>query len=403
MSDIILREHESNEVNLAINEVDLIRRSFPTQLEVWPTTEPGKYQITAKNYVGIIVLPSGRKILIEPKIPIQTLFAILSRVYDPNKKYFKDLTHPFTTINDLFEFIISFFCAHTEDLIKRGLIRGYKSHTEDLQFIRGRLLVLETIQRNHGLLDSHWCSFRHFTPDVKENRILLWTAFVLRSWDFSDPELFGRIHRIHQALAQVFLDTDARLLLDQMEFHRLNDTYHPALTLARLILDHLAFTGSTGNEPFRAYMIDMNVLFQDYLAVVIEQGLEIAGYRVKATEQHKLDKQNKVTIEPDILIYDRVSPALVIDAKYKLAKAGDDLYQMLAYCHTLDLHQGILVHPESETAPSGSIMIRGTGDIQVDYLSLDLDGTPEQLNRNAAILIERIKGYLIKTHQVVIP
>ena len=102
-------------------------------------------------------------------------------------------------------------------------------------------------------------------------------------------------------------------------------------------------------------------------------------------------------------IYEKSTPVLVIDAKYKLKKAEDDLYQMLAYCHTLDLPQGILIHPESETAPSGSIMIRGAGDIQVDYLALDLDGTPEQLNRNATILVERIKEYLIETQQVVIP
>lgn len=403
MSEIILREHESNEVNLSITDVDLLRKSFSTQLEVWPTTEPGKYLIKAKSYVGIIILPSGQKIIIEPKIPVQTLFAILARVYDPEKEYFQDLVHPFTTINDLFEFIVSFFCAHTEDLIKRGLLRGYQSHTEDLQMIRGRLLILETLHRSPGVYDSHWCSFRNFTPDIKENRVLLWTAYVLHTWDFSDPILFNRIHRIQQAMAHVLLDPDARLLLDGMEFHRLNDTYKPALTLARLILDHLAFTGITGNEPFKAYLINMNTLFQDYLAVVIDQGLESKGFRVKTTEQHKLDKHNKVNIEPDILIYDKVNPVLVVDAKYKLNKAEDDLYQMLAYCHTLDLPQGILIHPESETAPAGSIEIRGAGEILVDYLSLDLNGTPEQLKENAAILVEKIKEYLVVTRQVVSP
>ncbi len=147
----------------------------------------------------------------------------------------------------------------------------------------------------------------------------------------------------------------------------------------------------------------MNTLFQDYLAVVIDQGLESKGFRVKTTEQHKLDKHNKVNIEPDILIYDKVNPVLVVDAKYKLNKAEDDLYQMLAYCHTLDLPQGILIHPESETAPAGSIEIRGAMKFWLITCPWTFNGTPEQLKENAAILVEKIKEYLVVTRQVVSP
>ncbi len=89
--------------------------------------------------------------------------------------------------------------------------------------------------------------------------------------------------------------------------------------------------------------------FQDYLAVVIDQGLESKGFRVKPLNSIS-SIHNKVNIEPDINTYDKVNPVLVVDAKYKLNKAEDDLYQMLRYCHTLDGFR-YLIHPKAQTAP----------------------------------------------------
>jgi len=387
---LTLHEHEQREVNLSSIEVDTLRRFFPKQLEVWPTLEPGKYQIKAHSYAGVIVLPSGKTIYIDPKIPVQTLFALLARVYDPNKEIFDDQPQPYSTISELFEFIVSFFASHTEDLIARGLLRGYQSRIEDSQAIRGRLLIAETLHHHPGLHDKHWCSYRHFTPDVPENRILLWTTFVLRAWNYVDVALFGRLHRIQHILADVYMDPYARLLVDRLEFHRLNDSYEPALTLARLILDHLSFTGSQGTEPFLAYLIDMDVLFQQYLSVVLQQETRKNEFWVKEEETHPLDLGRQIIIRPDILLYKGEKPCLIVDAKYKLSAAQEDLYQMLAYCHAVGLNQAVLVHPDSETAPIGSVSMRGPGDIRVDYLSLNLSGDLQQIDDQGKQMVSKI-------------
>ena len=92
----------------------------------------------------------------------------------------------------------------------------------------------------------------------------------------------------------------ARTLIDRLEFHRLNDAYKPALTLAKLILDYLTFSGSQGNEPFLAYLIDMDVLFQQYLSTILRQETEQSRYWTKEEENHSLDLGKKITIRPDI-------------------------------------------------------------------------------------------------------
>ena len=113
MDTITLQEHRQLEVNLSNIEVETIRKYFPKQLDVWPTLEPGRYLVKAHSCAGMIVLPTAKTIFIYPKIPIQTLFALLSRVYDPNKEIFGDQPQPYTTVSELFEFIVSFFANHT--------------------------------------------------------------------------------------------------------------------------------------------------------------------------------------------------------------------------------------------------------------------------------------------------
>ena len=240
------------------------------------------------------------------------------------------------------------------------------------------------------VLDKHSCSYRQFTQDVPENRILKWTASLLRSWDYIDKGVFRRLHRILHTLGDVQLDPNSRFLFDRLEFHRLNDSYQPALAIAKIILDYLSFTGSAGSEPFLAFLIDMNVLFQQYLTVVLQQGINKSGFQVIKEESHFLDQGRQINIRPDLLLYKGIEPLLIIDAKYKTREAQEDLYQMIAYCHAINLNRAILVHPESDQSPIGTISMLGAGDISVCYLSLNLGGDPTQLNNQANLLVHEI-------------
>jgi len=87
-------------------------------------------------------------------------------------------------------------------------------------------------------------------------------------------------------------------------------------------------------------------------------------------------------------------PVLVVDAKYKLAAAQSDLYQILAYCHILGLTTGVLVHPAHEQAPAGALAVRGPGGIYLRYLALDLRGNPAQLQVQVRALAERVWSLL---------
>lgn len=391
---IRLGEHEEREVSLSLAELATIRQVLAKKLDVWPTSEPERYRIRASSHVGFVVLPGGRTLIIKQKVAIETLFALLAAVYDPAREIFRDEPQAYTTVEGLFEFVVRIFVSHVEDLIARGILRGYCPVTDAPVVVRGRLLFSETLHRRPVLRDRHWCAYSHFTPDVVENRILRWTAFCLQPYCYREASLPGRLRRIGLALSEAMLDPEARRLFERLRFHRLNDPYRPVLALARLLLDHLTFSGKAGREPFLAYLVDMNWLFERYVGVVLGRAAKSWGIRLFEQDPHPLDIRRRVIVRPDVILYRQDSPLLVIDAKYKLDAAQGDLYQVLAYCHALGLAQAVLVHPASEQAPEGTVSIRGPGDVQVHYLALDLRGDPAQVEDQGWALARRIEAVL---------
>ncbi len=406
MNDQIhLHEHETREVSLSIAEVAMIRRELSGVLTIWPTYESDRYTIRAGSQVGFVALPGGRTLVIEPKVTIETLFALLAAVYDPARELFRDQDEPQTydTVEALFEFVVRIFGTHVEDLIARGILRGYRSIVNDSVTVRGRLLFSETLHRRPALRDRHWCAYSHFTPDIVENHILRWTSFCLQPYSYRQASLASRLRRIGRALSDVELDPEARRLFERLEFHRLNDPYRPALALARLLLDHLTFSGTAGSEPFLAYLVDMNWLFEQYVGVVLKRAAHRWNVQVHEQASHHLDTSRRIRVQPDVVLSRQGNSLLVIDAKYKLDAAQNDIYQVLAYCHALEIAQAVLVHPAGERAPEGIIPIRGPGGVHIRYLSLDLRGGPAQLEsqegalaRQVEIMLSLQKTYLLK-------
>lgn len=396
-SEIRLREYERRE-DLALSDTEalMIRRELKGALTLWPSDEPGCYVARAESFVGFVVLPGGRTLVIEPKVTIETLFALLAAVYDPAKDVFRtEEPQSYTTVESLFEFVVRIFVSYVEDLVARGILRGYRPVVDDPVAVRGRLLFADTLRHRPVLRDRHWCSYSRFTADVAENRILRWAAFCLRPYLYRETGLSGRLHRLGLALSEVELDPEARGLFDTLAFHRLNDPYRPAMALAQLLLDNLTFSGSAGGEPFLAYLLDMNELFEKYVGAVLRRAAGRWDVEVREQDtQHTLDVGKSVTVKPDVVLYHHDEPLLVIDAKYKLKAAREDLYQVLAYCHALELSEAVLVHPTSEQAPGGQVEIRGPGGIRVRYLSLDLRGGPESLEMQGQALANQVEAML---------
>lgn len=381
-----LHEHESRELILSPIELAFIRHELAHALDVGATERAGRYVLRAGSIAGCVALPGGRTLVIEPKVPVDTLFALLAAVYDPAREIFRDEPQSYHTIAGLFEFVVAIWTAQVEELLARGVLRGYRALEAELPVVRGRLLVLESERRGAGLRERVWCADRARSADVAENRVLRWAAHALAGYRYRETHLAAQLTRVAAALgaAGVALDAGAAALLARVDYHRLNDAYRPALALARLLLDGLAPSGTPGddrNAPFLAYLVDMDWLFERSVGTLLRAAAPAHGLVAREQERHPLDLARQVSVRPDVVLYRRGQPVLVVDAKYKRAAAGADLYQVVAYCHALGLARAALVYPASEALPAREVAVRGADAVRVRYLALDLRGGPEELAR----------------------
>ena len=120
-----------------------LRERFGHYLTISRAWEPGAWEITARQYVGVIALDDLR-VIIEPKVSMQNLFYMLTYAYDLPE--FRRGAAELAAGDDLFEFIVVIFLRQVEQLVRRGIYRAYITHEGNDPFLRGRLLLAEHLQ-----------------------------------------------------------------------------------------------------------------------------------------------------------------------------------------------------------------------------------------------------------------
>ncbi len=396
MDDISLIEYGSWEGRLSEADAITIGKSLDGKLDINPIMgRTGEYRLKATSHVGFIRLPSGRTIHIKPKVQIETIFAMLAAVHTQVK--FEYAPQSYSSLKDLFEFVVAIFARRTWTLLSGGIIKGYQERTGEMITVRGRIMFAETLRRNPATLHKHICRYIHFTADVPENRILKWAAFCLSLSSYRDKTLGGKLRRIYGTMADVELDANAPLMLDRLVYHRLNEHYRPTLELADMLLRHLTYSGSPGAHRFLGYLVDMNSLFEEYVAAVLSRNLR-ADFEIMPQEFVPLTTEGAVTVRPDVTIRTRDKlPLLAVDAKYKLEDHQADLNQMLAYHHALGVDVAVLVYPDGANVPDKPYNIRHGG--KVYHLTLDLSGGPAEMAQQAGEFSAQIRKLAEKARQ----
>jgi 5-methylcytosine-specific restriction enzyme subunit McrC len=389
--NVILREHKQAYTVLSDSEVALIHRELAGQLEVLPTLTSGRYTLKPHQYVGFVVLPTGRVIEIRPKVRIDVLFAMLAKAH--HLADFGPEPQAYTSVTDLFEFIVSFFVDMVEDLVARGVLRGFEPFEGELLALRGKVLVTETVRHRPVVRDRHWCAFTEFTADILENRILRLACDTLLAFPYRRvPDVSTRLRRLLRAFAGVAFAPFNVKTFDQLVYHRLNEHYRPALVLARLLLSYLSPSGSRGPHQFLAFLVNMDTLFERYVTTVLQETVVTArrGLEVIAPGWHTLDLDRQVTVKPDVVMYREEIPVLALDAKYKLYDPNSDVYQALAYCHSLGVPRAILAYPASEEIAALRHRIRPDGKTEVVLLPFELSGDVTDLRRQTEAFVEAV-------------
>ncbi|MGV0741022.1 McrC family protein [Mycolicibacterium sp. XJ870] len=347
-------------------------------VSVTPTLEAGIYELAAGRKVGAVAL-GERQIVVRPKITdLNRLLFLLGYARDPS--IWRDDPVDLAGADELLPGIAEAFARIASRAVEQGLLQGYRTISERLPVLRGRMLAGEQMTRLYGLPVPLAVEYDDFTVDIAENRLLLMATMRL----LTVPRLSETARRRLLRLRRSFADVSALprgAALPSWQPSRLNTRYQPALRLAEIILAAESFEHQVGDVRVTGYMFDMWRVFEDFVTIALSEALGKLGGRCVPQDPLHLDDADQVDMKPDLVWYCDDEPRAVVDAKYKAERPDGfpnaDLYQMLAYCTVLQLREGHLVYAKGNE-PVCAHAVRGS-DVVIRCHALDLARSPMRL------------------------
>ena len=377
-----MQEYISSEHRLSADQLEaLLQGSHHLHLSVEPVKgRKGSYKVTPGSTVGALTI-GDVSVLIEPKIDIPKLLSLVCYAlgfYRPQER----LPFDFEGADALPDILALALIDAARRTLGQGLLRGYLTEEDALYTVRGRIQFSEQIGRRYGISLPVELRFDEFTEDILANRLVKAAAARLGRMTLRSSEARRGLGWMAAVLDNVSLLEYRRGNVPEVRFDRLNEHYRYVVGLARLILLHSEFESRRGDVRATGFLIDMNVLFQEFVTQALRQKLARASGRLLAEEKTFLDLKDTVEMYPDLSWWETDGTcSFVGDIKYKNISdyylPNADLYQLLAYTTAHDLPSGMLIYAKGE-AEATTYIVRFAGK-QLEIFALDLAGTLEDI------------------------
>jgi 5-methylcytosine-specific restriction enzyme subunit McrC len=390
---LTLREYQASlPVDLTAQELSDLRRLAPS-VDVTPMFDGSDHvTLTPGSVVGTVSLGT-LAIEIRPKLPIDRLLFLLS--YTMERANWRDVPFDYGERRSLLEAIVPGFVAQARRALARGVLQGYRVEEEALPTIRGRLRFDDQLRKRHGRFLPAEVRFDEYTEDIEENRLLKAAIARLGRLRLRSESSRRALRAFDETLSAVrLIEYDPRRL-PEISWTRLNSRYRSAVELARLILRATSFDLAHGGVRSSAFVVDMNELFEDFVVTALREEFGVSasvfpqGARSRAL---RLDRGGRITLKPDISWWDGSACRFVGDVKYKRVNAAGiqhpDLYQLLAYTVAANLPGGLLIYAAGEGEPARHEVVHLSRQLEV--MALDLDGSPDEVLAQIAIVARRI-------------
>ena len=291
MRQINLQEYqESKPYPLTVSERDLFHDVLPS-VSIEPVKGAGnRYRLRPGSTVGALEI-DGLSVLIQPKIGIPQLLSLACYAMGVFKPQEQKLFN-FQQANTLPDVLTLALNAAARRAFGRGLLRGYLTQEEALHTVRGRIRFDEQIRRRYGIPLPVELRYDEFTEDIQANRLVKAAAARLGSMGLRSSDARRGLGWIAAMLDNVSLLAFPPRRVPEVRFDRLNEHYRHAVGLARLILRHSAFESDRGVVRASGFLVDMNVLFQEFVTQALR-----GKFGVSARTLHSDSGGHKITLD----------------------------------------------------------------------------------------------------------
>ena len=366
------------------------------RISVSPSVDrPGAHLLRPSSWVGAVNI-GDRSVIVRPKIPVDRVMFLMTYALGP--RHWRNEAIDLAPDADVLEAVALAFSRRTQRAIHRGLLRGYRREEDALNTVRGQIRFADQIGRRYGLPLPIEVAYDEYTEDIEQNRLLKTALHRLSHAHIRSLAVRQELRRLRSAFDMVQLGAYRRGVVPAIRYTRLDEHYRPAVELARLIIENSSLELFGGKVSGASFLIDMNVVFEQFLYVALGEALNLTRDRWQHQARLKLDKGGSINMEPDLSWWASrpgggTLPRFVGDAKYKKLDTPGfrhaDIYQMLAYCTAADLPSGLLIYADGEGEPAKYRIDHAEKTIEV--AALDLSGAPEAILGDVERLAERVR------------
>ena len=392
MREITLQEYVRSEaMRLSAAELSTLQAS-KLSINIAPTGDAdGEYRLTPGSTVGAVEI-GDLSVLIQPKIGIPQLLSMACYAMSKFKLREEQFNYPREyALPDVLALALA---SAARRAFSRGLLHGYRVEEESLYTVRGRIMFAEQLRSRFGIPLPVEVRYDEFTNDVLANRLVRAAVYRLGRMRLRSQPARRQLGRIAGMLENVSPVEFRPIDVPEIRFDRLNEHYRTVVELSRLILRHGAFESSRGEVRASGFLMDMNVVFQEFVTVALRESLGVSADAFRERPISSLDEGGNVHLRPDLVWQDGARHVFVGDAKYKnIAREhapNADLYQLLAYTTALDLPGGLLIYAKGE-ADAAKYQVRHSGK-RLEVAALDLSGTLDEILGRVGSLAEMVKA-----------
>lgn len=317
--------------------------------------------LVAQNFVGMINL-GGDQVEVLPKIEgdtrivrgnlIKMIALVLNLDLHVGGASLVDKTN-----DSILETLIALFSKQLWQAVRRGMVRKYEGHQENLTVLRGRLMMATQIRRNLARPDRLMCQYDEFSENNHTNQVLKAALQLLQRVARSQ----GNQRNIAELLF-CFHEVD-NIAPSEIRWHlvtadRLNIRYKPILSMARLFIEGRSPDVVSGGSDGFALLFDMNELFESYVGSLARRVFRLEGLTVslQGPQKHLATHSDGVPafqLRPDIVVSKAGCTKFIVDTKWKRLKenatregvASADAYQMFAYSSKYSAADVVLLYP----------------------------------------------------------
>lgn len=295
----------------------------------------------------------------DKSIFIKNIYYMLSYAFTTLKQgdYEDVAAEPFEHVHDLFAAILTKGISRQ---LKQGLYREYRTRTEDISAVRGKIDVPGTLRNQLARKRVIACSYDELSENNLLNQILKTTALLLLRHGKVNPKYKNGLKKGMLFFSNVDTIDPGAIRWTSIRFQRNNSTYRMLISLCQLVLEGMLLTTESGEHKLATFLDDqrMSRLYEKF---ILEYFIQECPQVTATASQIPWALDDGVgtllpVMQSDITLA-RGREVLIIDAKYYTHTMqtqydvytlhSGNLYQIFTYVKNKDASFGDQLHTVS--------------------------------------------------------